>query len=187
MTDLCLKRNAMLRDAGNPGPGTRWGGGGAPSAGAGPHNDGLLGRRSCRRSRRDARGQALPLPDGEAMHAAVTPERFTGLAHDRAATFEAAGLPLDERGVIAVGHEADLLAVWLLGDSQPQSPCDIAHRILRQTADREAGARQLFLRQRKQKIRLILCAIQAAAEHMTSGFGIDADTRVMSRRPQFGT
>ena len=99
---------------------------------------------------------------------------------------EIAGLALDERRVVAVGNEADFLAVGLLGDRQPEAARDVANRVLRQIADGEARARQLLLREREQEIRLILRRIEAAAKHVAAGFGIDADARVMAGRDDFG-
>ena len=52
------------------------------------------------------------------MHAAVRADDVPLDVADRAAAAPPAALPLDERGVIAVRHEADLVAVRLVGDRQ---------------------------------------------------------------------
>jgi adenine deaminase len=47
--------------------------------------------------------------------------------HDRAGAPGGRGAALDERGVIARGHEADLLAVGLVGDLQAEAARVLAH------------------------------------------------------------
>ena len=74
----------------------------------------------------------------------------------------------DERRVVAVGHEADLLAVGLVGDREPEPARLGAHGRLRQRAHREQRSRQLLLRQREQEVRLVLVAIDAALEQPSS-------------------
>ena len=68
----------------------------------------------------------------------------------------AARCALDERGVVAVGDEADLLAVRLVGDRQAERARVLAHLGLVEVADREARARSCAWVEREQEVRLIL-------------------------------
>src|SRR5688500_9949413 len=71
---------------------------------------------------------------------------------------------LDKRRVIAVGDEADLVAVGLVGDRQSALARDRAHVRLRQLADWKLRARELLLREREEKVGLILVAVDAAQQ-----------------------
>ena len=70
---------------------------------------------------------------------------------------------LDEARVVAVGNEADLLAVRLVGDGQAAIACVGAHVGLRQLADRERRAGELRLRQREEEVRLVLRGVARRA------------------------
>ena len=74
-------------------------------------------------------------------------EHVTVLVDDGAATGRAGRLPIEERRVIVIGDETDLLAVRLVRHRQLALSRVIAHRMLRPVADRKDGARQLLLRQ----------------------------------------
>src|SRR5688572_33109488 len=80
---------------------------------AGAHDNGLFRGAQLQDVHRFGSGNAEPftLSDRKAVHAPVAPENLARLAHNRTTAVEIAGLALDERGVIAIGHEADLLAV----------------------------------------------------------------------------
>ena len=93
--------------------------------------------------------------------------------------------PRDERRVVAVGHEADLLAVGLVGDQQSEPARLGAHVRLRQRAHRKHRAGQLLLRQREQEVRLVLVAIDAALEQPSSGRR-SLDARVVAGRHLVG-
>ena len=72
-----------------------------------------------------------------------------------------------EKGrVVAVGDEADLVAVGLLGDGEAELARERADRRLVERADREQRVRELLLRQREEEIRLILRRIDAALEQV---------------------
>src|SRR5258705_367900 len=73
-------------------------------------------------------------------------------------------LPLHKGRVVAVGNEADLLAVWLVGDGKAKSSRLLAHLGLDQAADRKDGAGKLILRQREEEVRLVLARIGAALQ-----------------------
>src|SRR5581483_2634404 len=129
--------------------------------------------------------EPLPLADGEAMHAAVRAEFTTTLVDDRPAAFDRRILARDERRIVAVGDEADLLAVGLVGDDQSEPPRLLAHIRLHQRADGEYRPRELILREREQEVRLILLDIRAALEQ-PSAVGILLDTRVVTGGDLFG-
>ena len=158
------------------------------SSGRGPTTTVLSAGRSCSTYSGSAAATPRPLrwPTVKRCTPPWLPEHVARLADDRAAAVEIARLAFDERGVVAVGHETDFLAVGLLGDRQAESPRDIAHLVLRQIADREARARQLLLGQREQEIRLILCGVEAAAKHVAARLRVDPDARVVSGRDDFG-
>ena len=72
-----------------------------------------------------------------------------------------------EKGiVVAVGDEADLVAVGLLGDGEIELARERADSRLVERADREERVRELILRQREEEIRLILRGIDAALEQV---------------------
>ena len=64
--------------------------------------------------------------------------------HDRAGAVRAGGLSLDEGRVVAVGHEADLLALGLVGDGQAALARDAPHLGLVEVADREERRLELL-------------------------------------------
>src|SRR6476659_7537777 len=107
--------------------------------------------------------QALALTDGEPVHAPVSPEDTAGGIPDRARPGLDA-VPFEERGVIAVRHEADLVAVRLVGHLKPERTGMRAHRLLVQRTDGKARVSELVLREREQEVRLILRLVQAALE-----------------------
>ena len=59
--------------------------------------------------------------------------------------------------MIAVGHEADLVAVGFLGDAETQLTRMLADLRLVERTDRKHGVRELRLRQREEEVRLVLC------------------------------
>ena len=86
-------------------------------------------------------------------------------------------LPLEERRVVAVGHEADLVAVGLFGDRQAELARVLADRRLVERADREHRVRELRLVQREEEVRLILRRIDAALQAVAAGLGRRSSTR----------
>src|SRR4051812_37253627 len=83
--------------------------------------------------------------------------------------------------MLARGHETNLLAVLLLGDAEPEPPRLLANRGLVERADGEPRARQLRLRQREQKVRLVLLAVDASLQPVALGRRIEVDLRVVPR------
>ncbi len=62
--------------------------------------------------------QPLALADGETLQPVVLAHHATVGRHDLAGRFRRTLAAADERRVIAVGNEADLLAVFLVGHAQ---------------------------------------------------------------------
>ena len=81
------------------------------------------------------------------MDTAVATEYLARLTDDGAIAMEIAGLFFNERCVVAVRDETDLLAVRLISRDETSRPCVLADFILCQAADGEAGSRELFLRE----------------------------------------
>ncbi len=72
---------------------------------------------------------------------------------------------VDEPDVIAVGDEADLLGVGLVGVGQPGPPRQRPHVVLAHVAQRKPDARQKLGSDAEEKVRLVLAAVAGAAEH----------------------
>src|ERR1019366_1608601 len=70
---------------------------------------------------------------------------------------------IDERGVVTVRDEADLLAVGLFGHRQSELTGELADLGLPERAHREERPGELVLRQAEQEIRLVLALIDAPA------------------------
>ena len=88
------------------------------------------------------------------MHAGVRAEDAAVVVDHRAGARRLRRLALDERRVVAIRNEADLLAVGLLRHVQLQALRVRAHGVLVEVPDGKRGARQVFLRQREQEIGL---------------------------------
>ena len=91
-----------------------------------------------------------------------------------------AEIGIDERRVVAVGDEADLLAIGLGGHRQSQLARQLAHLRLGVAAERKIRSRQLLLLQAEEKIGLILRTVRATAHLIAAGCIVEADARVMA-------
>jgi hypothetical protein len=80
--------------------------------------------------------------------------------------------------------EADLVAVGLVRDSQPQLPRQRPYFRLLERTDGKHRVRELILRQREQEIGLILRRIDAALEDVAAGGLVALDPRVVSSRDE---
>src|SRR5579872_5728868 len=92
-----------------------------------------------------------------------------------------AQISLEKRRVVAIGDEANLLAIHLIGDWQSQAAGDLAHFGLIQLADRKQRAGQLRLRQAEEEVGLILACVHAFAQLIASG-GVARNAGVVSGR-----
>ena len=117
--------------------------------------------------------KALSLSDREAVHAVVRADDAAGGVADGAGGAD--GAVRFEKGiVVAVGDEADLVAVGLLRDGEIELARQRADSRLVERTDREERVRELILRQREEKIRLILRGIDAALEQVLPAGLLDA-------------
>jgi len=110
----------------------------------------------------------------------VTAEHAAADIDDGAGTERAGVAPPEEAAVIAVGHEADLLAVGLVGRDEPESARVIAHLGLGELAHREARGRELRLGERPQEVALILAAIAGTPERVAPRACVALHARVVS-------
>ena len=92
-----------------------------------------------------------------AEHAAVEVDDLAGRRRLRAQ-------PLDQPGIIAVGDEADVLAVGLGRDRQAGLGRDPAHLVLGQVAERKAQEIELLARRPVEEIALVAARIGAPVE-----------------------
>jgi hypothetical protein len=97
------------------------------------------------------------------VHTLVPADDLAGLVDERPRALQLGRGFLDERGVVAIGDEADFLTVWLRGDAQRQAFGVLAHGWFVEVTDRKRGPRQLFLRQREQEIGLVLGRVHASS------------------------
>ncbi len=88
---------------------------------------------------------------------------------------------IDERRVVAVRNETDLLAVRLRRGRNPQLAGQFAYCGLLKTAQRKQRAGKLLLLQAEKKIGLVLGAIRAAPHLPSPAVGIPRDPRVVPR------
>src|SRR4051812_25586671 len=99
------------------------------------------------------------------MRAGVRAEDATGLVDDLADRGRArAGDPLDEARVVAVGDEADLLRLGLVGVGKAEPARDRADLILVHLAERELDVLEIVGRRREEKIGLVLFGIRGARD-----------------------
>ena len=92
--------------------------------------------------------------------------------------------PLDQAGIVAVGDEADVLAVRLGGDEEPRSFRQLAHRRLRQVAQGEAEEVELLGGGAVKEIALVAARIGALVQLCARVVHHPAD--VMSRGETIG-
>ena len=88
---------------------------------------------------------------------------------------------LDEAGVVAVGHEANLLALGLVGVGETKLARASAHLGLGHRAERKKRAAQLKLAEREQKVRLILGGV-GSAQQMEAAARVALDTGIVAGR-----
>src|SRR5690606_37064544 len=100
--------------------------------------------------------EAFALADGVVDDAPMRAEPLAGGGMDDRPGFAAFGAQrLDDPGIVAVGHEADVLAVGLGRVAQAGGFGKAAHVALRQAAERKAQEVELVLGRRIEKIRLV--------------------------------
>src|SRR5208337_2644494 len=130
--------------------------------------------------------EAAPLSYRESMHARVSGEASSAAVDNRSgAELRGIALPLDKPRVIAVGNEADFLALRLVRGGKAQCARTGANFGLGHGAKRKNRAREFVLPEREKKIRLIL-GVVGGAQQMESAVGALLDSGVMSGRDIVG-
>ena len=115
--------------------------------------------------------QALPLADGEMDDAVVAAEHVAVEIDDVAGGRRAGLQPLDHVGVAAGRHEADVLAVVLVGDRKPEAPRMLARLGLGHVAERKAQDVELLMRGAEQEVALVALLFAGAVERAAAGHG----------------
>src|SRR5271166_220312 len=101
-----------------------------------------------------ADAKSLALADGESV-GAVVPADHGAVGLDDLAR-DVAQPALQEAPGVAVSDEADVMAVWLVGDPEAPAGGLLAYLLLRRVPERKHGAAQLVARQHAEHVRLIL-------------------------------
>ncbi len=119
-----------------------------------------------RRARGDA--EPAPLPDRE-MHDAPMGADDAAVEIDDIAGFDRIRpQPPDDVGVAPGRHEADVLAVVLVGDLEAEAARELAHLGLRSVAERKAQIVELVARGREQEIALVAIGVGGAEQRPRS-------------------
>src|SRR6185312_16560895 len=112
--------------------------------------------------------EPLALADGE-MNDALMPADGTALEVDDVAGLDRARLQAaDNVGVAPGRHEADVLAVLLVGDFEAEAPGEIARLRLGHVAERKAQIVELLARGGEQEIALVAIGIRSAHQRARS-------------------
>ena len=118
---------------------------------------------------------AAPLADRVAQDAVMAAEH-AAVDMDDVAGRGGVRLQLgDDVGILALRHEADVLAVGLVGDGQAHALGDGAHRGLGHAAERKAQIVDLLLRGGEQEIALVAVGIDRAEQRAVRAVGAAAD------------
>ena len=129
--------------------------------------------------------EPAPLPDGEMDDAVVAPEHFAREVDDVAGLGGAGLEPLDHLGVTAGRHEADVLAVVLVGDRQAEAAGQFAGLGLAALAERKAQQLELLARGREQEIALVALLFARPVER-AAAVGQHARGDVVAGRQHLG-
>src|SRR4051812_12195197 len=102
-----------------------------------------------------------PLADGEVDDAAMAAEDPAGEIDDLSRRFRFWTHALHQARIIAIGNEADVLAVGLCGDLELQLGSDPPDLVLRQLAERKAQEFELLARRSIEEIALVAARVGA--------------------------
>ena len=127
--------------------------------------------------------ESPPLTDGEMVNAAVIPENVLVSVDDFTHSRKPIGTDaLDRRGVVALGNEADLLALGLLRRGESEGARFGTHCHLGEFAERKSDPSQLLLLQLEQEVRLVFFEVCGASQAAPTRTGIRVHASVMTRR-----
>src|SRR5690606_30280451 len=120
------------------------------------------------------------------MHDAVVAAERTPVNMDNIARIGRFGLQLgDNVRIFALRHEADVLAILLLGDGQAHFLRDFAHLGLRQMTEREAQIINLLLRGGEKEIALVAIRVDRTIKRAMRAIGAAAN--IVAGRQRIGT
>ena len=125
-----------------------------------------------------------PLADGVVDDAVVAAEHRTVHVHDLARPDGARLQLLHDVAVAALGNEADVLAVVLVGDGKTQLARQRARLVLGEVAEREAQEIELVLRRGEKEIALVAVEVGRAEQRAAAADG--ARAHVMAGRHRRG-
>ena len=108
--------------------------------------------------------QALALAHREAGRPAMLPHPLAVDVDERPGLRSPAGTLTQRLAVVAAGHEADLLALGLVGGGEPETARDLADLRLGQLAEREPGVLELVLAQAVEEVGLVLVLVPRPAQ-----------------------
>ncbi len=129
--------------------------------------------------------EAAPLADGVRGRSPVLADHGSVGVDQRPRRGSPVGAPLQVLAVVAIPHEADLLALGLVGGGQSMSTCHRASLGLGQLAEGKPCVGQLSLPQAVQEIGLVLVGVTAGNESVAMaiasiGIMTDLDARVVT-------
>ena len=128
--------------------------------------------------------QPATLAHREMDQAAMRPQHLARAVDDLAGAHGIGADLFDDAGIIAVGHEADILAVGLGGDRQADGAGDVAHPVLGEVAEREAEEFELFAGRGEQEVALVAGRIGGAVQ--LGAVWRRHATHIMARRQTVG-
>src|SRR6185436_18855807 len=129
-----------------------------------------------------SQSESLALTDSQPVDTAMAANDLASRVDNFAGAVLIGEPPVDKTGGVAVRNEADLVAVRLVGDREAEPAGDVAHFGLPQMPDGKQRMSELILRQREEKIRLVLVAVGASQEPVPAEFLVVRHSRVVARR-----
>ena len=123
--------------------------------------------------------QPATLAEGVGLHALVGP-KVTAIQRPEMPGLRLQAMSAQIGHVIAVGHEADILAVVLGGDVEPGLRSQCPHFLLCHAPQREARPRQLGLGEAIEHIGLVLGAILGAQKQIPATPRVKAHLGIMA-------
>ena len=126
--------------------------------------------------------ESLALPNGISNGALMLAKHLTLSIDDIARLVRRAAVALQKAQIVAIGHEADILAIVLLRIDETLLFGDFAHMGFCETAKRQKRMRQLVLSHKGEHVALIFRGIEAAPQRKTNAIACGH----IIARPQIG-
>src|SRR2546421_675839 len=125
--------------------------------------------------------EPAPLTDRVAGDAGMRTEHAALSVDDRAGPEHVRIPAAQETAIVVVGHEADLLALGLVGRDEAESARVGADRVLVEIPDGKMRRGKLRLIERPEEIGLVLARVAAAPQEPAPARRVPRDARVMAR------